>query len=228
MFNLEKIFGTKERGVDSERQEFLENSYLKEKYLTPDYIKEKLEDISQELKEKYPDYFNSITVVGGLANGSFMLRLKEEKPATDLDYYLVLSNTPSQNILNSISQDIRKSITEINLTPDPQLKGDNPENFLDLSNIDQHVENEDFDLLSLPFIKSIGDTKKAQEIVIRNIIQKSNKQEIWDKIRDYHDQSLSLHHGKLDDSFNEEVFSEYYPKKVEKFSLPDNPEELLK
>src|SRR3989339_451167 len=127
MFNLEKIFGTKERGVDSERQEFLENSYLKEKYLTPDYIKEKLEDISQELKEKYPDYFNSITVVGGLANGSFMLRLKEEKnPATDLDYYLVLSNTPSQNILNSISQDIRKSITEINLTPDPQLKGDYP------------------------------------------------------------------------------------------------------
>src|SRR3989339_467472 len=79
-------FGIKERGVDSERQEFLENSYLKEKYLTPDYIKEKLEDISQELKEKYPDYFTSITVVGGVANGSFMLRLKEEKnPATDLD-----------------------------------------------------------------------------------------------------------------------------------------------
>jgi hypothetical protein len=83
-------------------------------------------------------------------------------------------------------------------------------------------------VLSLPFQCVFGDAKSAQKAVLDGVLRSSDKDRVWGEIVDQHAQSLSLHHGSWSDEKNTEILQNITPKKIEKFGLPDSPEEYLK
>jgi hypothetical protein len=213
-------------GLNEVQKNFLEQRYLKEKYPMPEEFESTFRSVAEELDEKFPKSFNSFTVVGGIANGSFAFRkLTEKNPATDLDFYLV-GYERGEKQLADMSSALRVAVARLGLIPDAALNGKNPDNFLDLAQINRHIDAEDFDLLALPFGCSFGNTKEAQLAVLNGVKKNPSKDKIWEKIKDYHNQGLSMHHGKWGNNINKLVLDNYLPKKVEIFGLPDKPEDF--
>lgn len=63
------------------KQQFLEGSYFTKEYIVPDTINDKLKQIAGELQQQFPE-FRILTVVGGIANGSYSLRALEKEQTT--------------------------------------------------------------------------------------------------------------------------------------------------
>jgi hypothetical protein len=222
-------FKKKERVAELNETEkaFLEQRYLQEKYLIPGDIAEALRGGEKELAKNFSGFFNSLIVVGGVANGSLAFRkLTESDPSTDLDYYLV-GYDGGEARLRDMSEETRRAMKPVALTIDPALNGENPDNFLNLSHIEQHIDSGDFDLLALPFTCSFGDAVTARRAVLSAIMARENSADIWAEVKNYHDQSLSMHHGKWSDGLNDIILKEYLPKKIERFGLPEKPEDVV-
>lgn len=210
--------------LDPIEKTFLEERYLHESHLIPDDIRQTMEEITSNLGKKFPDKFKALTLVGGTANGSFILRrMMEKNPATDVDFYLV-GDGAGKNDLEGMSREVRRGLEPIHLTPDPTLNGKNERNFLNLSQLEEHIANEDFDLLALPFGAVFGSAVETRQAVLEAVKAHPNRDQIWTGIREYHAQGLSMHHGKWSDDFNDLIREKYYPEKVKIFGLPEKIE----
>ncbi|HEY9755611.1 MAG TPA: hypothetical protein V6C97_10645 [Oculatellaceae cyanobacterium] len=215
------------KALESEtRTTFLETQYLQKPYLVPDHIRQTLVATADELGQKFPE-FTSITSVGGTTNGSLALRMIEgKKTASDLDFYLV-GHAVLPDRLGQMSKVVTTRARAIGLGSDACLNGARSCNYLNLDAIGQHIEAGDVNLLSLPFQSSFGKTEEARTAVLQGILERPDKQQVWDAVRDWHLQSLSMHHGSWSLDFGNRILREYYPKKIELFSLPKTPEEAL-
>lgn len=215
------------KALESEtRTKFLETQYLEKPYLVPPYIRETLVATADELGQKFPE-FTSITSVGGTTNGSLALRMIEgKKTASDLDFYLV-GHAVSPDRLAEMSKLVTTRARAVGLGADACLNGARSCNYLNLDAIGKHIEAGDVNLLSLPFQSSFGKTVEARTAVLQGILSRPDKQQVWDAVRDWHVQSLSLHHGSWSLEFGNKILSDYYPRKIELFSLPKTPEEAL-
>jgi hypothetical protein len=214
--------------TEVERQvAFAGHEYLSKAYVLSPGLEQTMGKLAQDLTAKYPE-FNSIVVAGGQANGSFVLRsLTRAHPGSDLDLYLVGHATTSER-LHEISKDVQLAARANKLTLDGTLNGVNPGIYLNLDNLTHHIENQDFNLLALPFQAAYGETGNAQLAVLRTVIAHPEKQIVWQSIVDAHAQSLSMHHGTWSLDFNNAITRDYMPQKIEKFGLPKSPDVLLK
>jgi len=214
--------------TELERQAaFASRDYLSKAYLLSPGLEKTMGELGKDLTAKYPE-LNAVVVAGGQANGSFVLRsLTKAHPGSDLDFYIV-GHTTTPERLNAISNDVKFAARANKLTLDGVLNGKNLGIFLNLDKLPQHIDNEDFNLLALPFQASYGATAKAQMAVIESVIAHPEKQTVWHHIVDAHAQSLSMHHGTWSLDFNKAIMHDYMPQKIEKFGLPKSPESLLK
>jgi hypothetical protein len=214
--------------TEFERQAaFASKEYLSKAYLLSPKLEQTMEKLAKDLTTKYPE-LNSVIVADGQSNGSFVLRsLFKAHPASDLDFYLV-GHTTTVERLHQISKDVQFAVKDSKLTADGVLNGKNPEIYLNLDRLPEHIANEDFNLLKLPFEASYGGTREAQLAVIKSVISHPEKDVIWQKIVDVHAQPLSMHHGSWSLDFNNAIMHDYMPQKIEKFGLPKSPELLLK
>lgn len=211
---------------DSRQKQFLEGDYLQKKYLVPSEIGRKLVVVAEMLSKEYSSFW-TLVVAGGVANGSLALRRMENpRAATDLDFYLV-GSAATNKTLKAMGQKVRREIKEIDLVPDGLLNGEKSDYYLNLDKISFYIEKDEFELLSLPFQCAFGRSRDAIVKIIEVIMAHPRKKEIWTGIADAHAQSLSLHHGSWSDEFNTFVLKNYTPKKVEKFGLPETPEEYI-
>jgi hypothetical protein len=214
--------------TELERQAaFAGSEYLTKAYILSPGLEQTVGKLAQHLTAKYPE-FNSIVVAGGQANGSFVLRsLSKAHPGSDLDFYLVGHATTPER-LQGISQNVQLAARANKLTLDGTLNGINPEIYLNLDNLEHHIQNQDYNLLALPFQAAYGEPAKAQLAVVRSVIAHSEKNTLWQQIVDAHAQSLSMHHGTWSLEFNNLIMHDFLPQKIEKFGLPESPETLLK
>src|SRR3990167_5299207 len=96
------------------RKQFLDTQYLQAAYLIPPEIKSTLEELTADLIQRFPELV-SLTVVGGVANGSYMLRQSENpKTVTDLDFYLVGHST-SPKRLAQIANEVFKVTAKLGI-----------------------------------------------------------------------------------------------------------------
>jgi hypothetical protein len=214
--------------TEFERQAaFASSEYLSKAYLLSPGLEKTMGELGKDLTAKFPE-LNAVVVAGGQANGSFVLRsLTKTHPASDLDFYLV-GHTATSERLHEISKDVQLAARANKLTLDGTLNGVNPGIYLNLDNLTQHIENQDYNLLALPFQAAYGETGKAQLAVLRTVITHPEKQIVWQSIVDAHAQSLSMHHGTWSLDFNNAIMRDYMPQKIEKFGLPKSPDVLLK
>ncbi len=169
-----------------------------------------------------------IVNVGGTANGSLALRrLEGRKMGTDLDFYLVGHGAADPNVLSRASTIVDRVARARGITLDGELNGRRPTNYLNLDDVDAHIANEDFNLLSLPFQSAFGDVVEAQRQILRDVVSRPDGQAVWDEIANYHIQSLSMHHGSWPTNFANTISQQYYPQKIELFQLPVTPAEAL-
>ena len=209
-----------------QEKQFLEQVYLNHPYIVSSEIQNKLESVVSDLQTKYPQEFYFLTLVGGQANGSFVLRtLQKKRFGSDVDLYLG-GRGATKATLVAISQDVRRSMKSIGLGLDGLLNGKQQNRYLDLSEISNHIERGDFDLLALPFQCSFGRTKDAQLEILKHVVGHKDETLIWSEMCTYHQQSLSLHNGQWSESLNREILHRYQKKKLEKFSLSASPSTL--
>jgi hypothetical protein len=208
------------------RELFLKDAYLQQPYVMPEAIKGTLERTAAELQQKFPE-FNSLVTVGGTTNGSLALRMLEHgNTASDLDFYLVgRSTTPDR--LNAMASLVSQRARSLGLGTDGVFSGRDPRKYLNLDRLDLHADRGDYHLLTLPFRNTFGDSRSAMTSVLETISKRPDKQEIWNEIRNVHAQSLSMHHGSWSLDFNNQILSDFYPLKIEKFGLPDTAEKMM-
>lgn len=208
------------------RKSFFESTYLSEPYLISPDVRQRLELVVEQLKDNFPE-FSCLTVVGGLSNGSYMLRSAEKRNApTDLDFYLT-GHEISRERLRAMAGVVSSKFREIGISPDPTLDGRDPRYYLNLDNLEQIMQDEDFNLLALPFQATFGDVEEAKRRVLDAVVSRADKQRIWNEIREYHMQSLSIHHGSWNDELGNYIFDNYYPDKIDRFELPLTPDEAI-
>ncbi|NCU38525.1 hypothetical protein EOL96_05730 [Candidatus Saccharibacteria bacterium] len=215
---------SRERVKQVSFEKFLEDEYLQNEYLVPSFLDIKLKDLAIKLAQL--EGFRGLVNVGGTAIGSYVWRNKDRvKPASDLDYYLIGFG---QLDLTASSEIIQAGMSEVGLPLDGVLNGYNVANYLDLDDIDGVIDRGDSPLLALPFQSMYSNNPiSIQKHVLASILKRSDSQEVWGVIGDFHVQSLSLHHGTFTEDDNVLIMDNYYPKKIEKFGLPLAPEEML-
>lgn len=208
------------------RKAFLDDTYLIEAYIDPPEVKQLLHTTADKLRTAFPD-FVCLTNVGGTANGSYELRrLEIHKASTDLDIYLV-GYAGGLTYLRDMSHMVSQEAKKIGIAVDGELGGDNPENFLNLDDLNGHIDRGELNLLALPFQSAFGDVEVAKKRVVEVVMAHPQKQKVWDEIAMYHAQSLSMHHGDWSPAFNDIILQQYYPEKVARFELPITPEEAV-
>jgi hypothetical protein len=206
---------------------FLEGVYLQRQYVVDNLVQERITSVVDDLCEKYPKAFHFLALVGGQANGSFVLRtLQNNRVASDLDIYIGGEDSAKADLM-SISEGVRRGTKSTGIGIDGVLNGTRLDRYLNLAKIPEHISAKDFDLLSLPFQCSFGRVSEARTRVIKYILESPDKDEIWNEIRSYHQQSLSLHSSHWSDEFNQQILDSYYIRKIQKFSLPQSPSDLL-
>lgn len=219
--------------TDIEAQ-FLEKYYLQSKYHLSKEVKQTIDSVSERLALDFGKKFVAICVVGGLVNGSYILRkLKlESKPktflgkifgsnkvATDVDFYLIVDNADSNEIVKMANL-VSYYFSKIDIVTDGTLNGKNEDNLLDISKIDFYVKNGLSDMLSLPFKYCIGHRiEECKKQVKQKIKSSSNHKSIWQEVVFYHDSTLGLYHGSFDSDFTNYVQENWLPKKLQKYGL---------
>jgi hypothetical protein len=225
------------------QREFLEKDYLMEKYHVPQKADKTAREVSEKLKSEYGNKFVGLCLVGGLTNGSHVVRTKEQerkreqerKPKSlwqnifssifspvlsDVDFYLLVDGAAERD-LEGMADIVAEEFKRIGFRSDGVLNGKNPDNTFDVSRINEYVENGHYDLLSLPFKcifgEKIEETKKA---IISAVKSRTNARDIWEQIKFYHDSPLALHHRTFDTEFMDYVLNNWLPMKIEKFGLP--------
>lgn len=223
------------------RREFLENDYLSEKYHVPNNVDEIAHSTSLKLTDRFGNFFAGLCIVGGLTNGSYVIRSREQerKPktifsrifgnsvGTDVDFYLLVDNA-TEDDLNGMADVVAQEFRSKGFSIDGALNGRNPDNAFDLSGVDRHIEDEAYDLLSLPFKYVQGSRiSESQRAVVEAVQKSGNAMQIWEQIKFYHDSPLALYHGTFDPEFMDYVSETWMPKKVENFGLPPLESMLL-
>ena len=216
------------------QKDFLENNYLAEKFQVPYVVEQTTKYISKNLTQRYGDSFVGLCIVGGLVNGSYILRsnekevkpkslfsryLKKGKVVSDVNFYLIIDN-PRYTDLEGMADYTLKRFKDFDFPTGATLNGRNPDDALDISKLNQYIENEKYDLLSLPFKYAIGERiNEVQKQIVKAVQKNSKSQEIWDEIRFYHDSPLALYHVTFEPEFMDYVSEAWVPKKIEKFGL---------
>jgi hypothetical protein len=220
-------------------KEFLGRNYLREKYHVPPKVDKTAKIASEKLIEKYSNFIG-LCLVGGLTNGSNTIRgmEQEKRPksffskifgasvASDVDLYLLINNV-SKRDLNGMADVVAKEFETIGLSIDGVLNGRNPSNAFNVSRIDRYIDNEDYDLLSLPFKYVRGkEISEVQKAIAEAVKTRLDSQTIWGQIKFYHDSTLALYHGTFDQEFMDYIYNNWLPRKVKKFGLPPLEEML--
>ena len=123
---------------EASRNLFLESHYLREPYVVLPKIESILVETAAELKKKFPE-FVCLTVVGGLANGSYALRRAESRTAaTDIDFYLI-GHTTTQERLSAMADFVGSKFKDIGIIPDPSLNGKKLHYYLNLDALDRTI-----------------------------------------------------------------------------------------
>jgi hypothetical protein len=202
--------------------EFLAQVYLKEEYIVPEPVDRALRDAADTL-QSMPGFVGVVNV-GGTANGSLALRLAAGRhTATDLDFYLVGSTDLDLAVASDV---VRKEMAKVGIGIDGELNGKYRDNYLNLDEIDTLIDRGDAALLALPFQSFYGrDKSEAQRKILDAIIARSDAQDVWDEVSNFHAQSLSLHHGSFPLDFSQHILDDYYPTKVETYGLPITPQQ---
>lgn len=214
------------RGLSESEKHFLSEIYLRESYIVPEDFDAFLLEITAKLEESV-EGFCGLAVVGGVANGSLAFRrLERSDPATDLDFYV--SGKTHECDLGKVQEILHGEARNLNITLDGFLNGTHKSNYLNLDNINLHVKNGDFNLLSLPFGCFYGDRDFAVKAISDYFshVEPDLAQEEWGSISDYHAQGLLMQHGSWSTDLNDLIIREYYPQKVEKFGLPEDVRQL--
>ncbi len=216
------------------QREFLERDYLSEKHHVPRNVGEITKSTSSRLADGFGSRFAGLCIVGGLTNGSYVIRKREQerKPktffsrifgdslGTDVDFYLLVDNATDDD-LNRMADVVAQEFRFKGFSIDGALNGRNPDNAFDLSIVDRYIEGEAYDVLSLPF-KYVQGRRiiESQRAVVQAVQKRRDAQQIWEQIKFYHDSPLALYHGTFDLKFMDYVSENWMPKKVEKFGLP--------
>lgn len=206
----------------SDTEEFLKGVYLKDEYIVPEPVDHALTEAVETLQDM--SGFVGLVNVGGTANGSLALRLATRRhAATDLDFYLV-GNTDLD--LGAASDVVRREMAKIGIGIDGELNGKYRDNYLNLDEIDALIDRGDAALLALPFQSFYGRDKfRVQRTILEAITARSDAQDVWDEVANFHAQSLSLHHGSFPLELAQHILDEYYPTKVEMYGLPITPQQ---
>ena len=219
--------------LTSIQKTFLENDYLTEKY----HLTKKVNEIAQlcvnELKENFQSSFVGLCLVGGLVNGSHVLRIKEskekeygwlskflglDKTHSDVDFYLLVDGAQKEEVLE-FAQTVTKYFNSIGFPSDSYLNGKNMEELFDIQKIGQYIINQEHVLLNLPFGCIFGDANEAKQKVIHAVNKLQHKYQFWSQIQMCHDMPLSIYHSSFDANLTNFVNLHWLPKKLQKFGL---------
>ena len=211
-----------------EERTFLDDVYLKKEYIVDANVETAIKDAVESLKSRFPENFTLLTLVGGQANGSYVLRQKQNRRyGTDVDFYLGGFKADGST-LDAMSKEVASHMQIMSLSPDGLLNGKELDRYLDLFNIESHIEHEDFDILALPFQCAFGDVVEAQRIVLEAVAKNQNANSVWDQIREYHRQSLYLSNGQWPIEFNDAILKQYADRKITNFELPGLEDMLMR
>jgi hypothetical protein len=213
-------------GLSPLRQAFLEECYLQKPYIVPEDVRQVMEEATGVVRMKHPN-IACVVHVGSTATGSLALRrLEGRKTATDLDFYLV-GRAARQSTLDSASEIVGGTARLAGLALDSELNGRRPGNYLNLDNLEEHIDNGDFGLLALPFCSAFGAVDRARRQVAQAIIYHPNGREAWDEVANHHISSLSMYHESWPQLFADTVSEQYYPRKITAFQLPESPIDVI-
>ena len=217
------------------QSEFLTESYLSSKFHVPEEVKSSLEEAASRLEQRFGGKFLGIVLVGGLANGSYVLRKMEladqpkslwsrflpSRVSTDVDFYFLVDGA-TESELGEMADVVETEFAKIRLTVDGVLNGRDPEKAFDVSKLTEHLKEEDYALLSLPFKFVIGPgVVSAQNAVLQTVRRSSDPEAVWSQIKFYHDSPLALYHGSFDKEFMKAVAQHWLPRKLNSFGLAD-------
>jgi hypothetical protein len=200
---------------------FLRDRYLQERYVFVSNIYTALNKAVEIINDSFPGKIFFMTIGGSVSNGSLAYRrIKSPNLNTDIDFYFG-GNSLVETCLHEASLIITRAVKDEGLIPDGLLNGTRLDYALQLDNLENHIENEDFDMLALPFEASIGNSAYARQKVFEYVVSLPHPQAIWEKIVHYQHQSLSMHHSSLGE-LNNEIMNDFLPRKIEKWGLPLN------
>ena len=125
---------------------FLEDDYCRSKFHMPDDVKRVAHSVTGTLEQSFASNFVGLCLVGGLTNGSYVLRCREAQKlvSTDVDFYLLVDDVKKCD-LNGMADLVANEFINIGYIVDGVLNGRNPDNAFDLSDIDRHIAEEEFD-----------------------------------------------------------------------------------
>lgn len=210
-------------------QEFLEQEYLQSKYHIPEDVQDKVSLVAQLLEKAYTTFLG-ICLVGGLVNGSYVLRQNiaqdknglskflykhvwREKVPADVDFYLITEKSSLSDI-EEMAEIASTHFRSLGFVIDGFLNGRDPSQALDVTRIGELIATERFDLLSLPYQCAYGSRIKAVQIKIAEEVARHGcHAEIWEQIQFYHDSPLTLRHGSFSEGFMNHVLEHWYPSK---------------